>query len=249
MKTFIKSALLGAVLAFTTSCETNEPGTADQGNFHIEMDYVWAMGQTPFELNTTLYHPMTQDSLNFSVFQHYLSNVKLHGVDGSVWEDTESYYLLDASDASTLNIEFTGVPAGEYDRIEFTLGIDSLRNVSGVQSGALDPANNMFWSWNTGYIMLKAEGASQGGMFAYHLGGFSGPNSAVNEKSLGLPVDMPLNVRPDAAPVVHLKSNVAKLFHTAGSAEDNPMVHMPGETAGIMANDFAGSVLVDHVHN
>lgn len=248
MKTFVKSALMVALVAFTTSCE-NEPAPAEDGTFHIELDYVWAMNQTPFEMNTTLYHPMTMDSLNFTTFQHFISNVKLHALDGTVWEDTESYYLVDASDASTMNIEFTGVPAGEYDRVEFTLGVDSLRNVSGVQSGALDPSTGMFWSWNTGYIMLKAEGSSQAGMFAYHLGGFSGPNKAVNEKSLGFPVDQNLNVRSDAAPVVHLKANVAKLFHTAGTVADNPMVHMPGETAGIMANDFAGSVVVDHIHN
>ena len=41
------------------------------------------------------------------------------------------------------------------------LGVDSLRNVTGVQTGALDPAMDMYWTWNTGYVMAKLEAAAQ----------------------------------------------------------------------------------------
>jgi hypothetical protein len=68
--------------------------------------------------------------------------------------------------------DFINVPAGTYTGMYLTMGVDSARNVSGAQEGALDPANGMFWSWTSGYIMIKAEGLSPqgaGGSFTYHL--------------------------------------------------------------------------------
>ena len=52
------------------------------------------------------------------------------------------------------------MPAGNYNSLSFLLGVDSMHNVSGAQTGALDPANDMFWTWNSGYVMAKMEGAS-----------------------------------------------------------------------------------------
>jgi len=248
MKINLKAVALAAIAVVAASCE-KEPLPEVNGDFHIEMEYVWAMNNAPFALNTDLYHPMTQDTLNFTTFKHYVSNVKLHNVDGSIWSDEESYYLVDLSDPSSLELHFANVPAGEYDGIEFTLGVDSLRNVSGVQSGALDPANNMFWSWSSGYIMIKAEGTYPSGNFVYHLGGFSGEHSAITPKTIAFPNGEIMQVNANASPVIHVLANPAKLFHTHGSVVNGPMVHMPGPAAGVMAQDFHSSVLVDHIHN
>jgi hypothetical protein len=61
--------------------------------------------------------------------------------------------------------------------MEFMIGVDSARNNSGAQTGALDPTNGMFWSWSTGYIMAKFEGTSAQSPAAanalkFHIGGF-----------------------------------------------------------------------------
>jgi hypothetical protein len=56
------------------------------------------------------------------------------------------------------SILIKGVPPGEYDKISFALGIDSIRNHSGDQVGDLDPANGMFWTWSDGYLFLRYEG-------------------------------------------------------------------------------------------
>ncbi len=61
----------------------------------------------------------------------------------------------------------------------FLLGVDSLHNVSGAQTDALDPAKDMFWTWNTGYVMAKLEGNSPSSAlvnnkYEFHVGGFSG---------------------------------------------------------------------------
>ncbi|MBK9581192.1 MAG: hypothetical protein IPO48_04510 [Saprospiraceae bacterium] len=70
--------------------------------------------------------------------------------------------------------------------VELMFGVDSTRCSSGAQTGALDPAKGLFWSWSSGYIMVKAEGnapTAADGSFAFHLGGFKGVNKVQTTKS------------------------------------------------------------------
>lgn len=76
----------------------------------------------------------------------------------------------------------------QYDSITFLIGVDSLHNVSGAQTGALDPVNDMFWTWNSGYVMAKLEGNSSSSpqmnqKFEYHIGGYSGKHNVVKKLS------------------------------------------------------------------
>ena len=64
------------------------------------------------------------------------------------------------------------------------IGVDSARNTSGAQLGALDPANSMFWSWNSGYIFVRMEGNSPQSTQPYnklqfHIGGFKGATNCI----------------------------------------------------------------------
>ena len=57
------------------------------------------------------------------------------------------------------------IPAGDYNQITFTIGVDSLRSTMDVSKrpGVLDPAqghDGMYWTWNSGYIFFKMEGIS-----------------------------------------------------------------------------------------
>ena len=252
MKNLFKTFIAVAFLVGLSSCENDDENNNNSeevttADFHLNFEYVWGMNMADFNLNDTLNHPMTGDTLAFTKFQHYISNIKLIKDDGSVWTQEESYYLLDVNDANSLSINITDVPEGMYNAIEITFGVDSTRNVSGAQTGALDVVNGMFWSWNTGYIMLKAEGVSpnaDGGTFAYHLGGFSGENSVLSTREFALSSDLMIHDGHHHA--VNFRVNPAKLFHTYGSVSNGSM-HMPGENAKIMADDFNGWINVSNV--
>jgi hypothetical protein len=57
--------------------------------------------------------------------------------------------------------------------------------VSGAYEGDLDPMNNMYWTWQSGYINLKFEGSIDDGVYReYHLGGYAYPNNALQKVSL-----------------------------------------------------------------
>jgi hypothetical protein len=256
MKKFMYIALLFGSFAGITSCEEDTPPPAPTpkfGSFTVEIEHVWAMNMAPFNLNTALYHPMTGDTLTFTTFKYYVSNIKLKRSDNTYWEEEESYHLVDASVPASVEIDLENVPAGDYVALEITMGVDSARNVSGAQTGALDPANGMFWSWNSGYIMIKAEGQSpqsSTGSFAYHLGGFTGPNKAVMVRELSFTsFGGVMTISQSANPQIHMLANPARLFHSYGSVSNGPAIHMPGVNAGKMAFDFQDWVKIDHIHN
>src|SRR5690606_8747836 len=88
-------------------------------------------------------------------------------------------------------------------------------NVSGAQTGALDPLNDMFWTWSTGYIMAKMEGNSvqstaPGQVLNFHIGGFAGAYSVLQEVVLELPVTM--RVSAEKTGRIHLKSDLLAWF-------------------------------------
>jgi hypothetical protein len=240
---YILSGMAAFAILFS-SCKKEElKDEPKSGSLNIKMQHVWGMNETPFELNKALRHPMNNDTMTFTSFKYYISNFKLKKSDGTWWTHPESYFLVDLNTNSSSTLNLTDVPEGEYIEMQYVMGVDSLRNVSGAQTGALSTSNNMFWSWNTGYIMLKAEGTSPQsgtGSFSFHLGGFSGENSIVSTKPVVFGGNS-LTISMNKTAEVQLKANPAKLFH-ADPLSSGSMVHMPGAKAKQMATNFYGGV-------
>jgi hypothetical protein len=239
-----------------TSCKkdevTPEPA-ATSGSVIVKLEHKWVDLATNFTLNMEYIHPVTDDTLNFTTMKYYISNLKLKKSDGTWWTQPESYFLVDLENQSSITLMMSNVPLGTYTELSYTFGVDSTRNVSGAQTGALSIANNMFWSWNSGYIFMKAEGTSANstsGSYSFHLGGFTGVNNVVSSRndvfniqstdlivSSHHPSEIGLLVFPD------------KLFNTTGSVNGTNTIHMPGAMAKTMANDFFNGIVFEHVHN
>ncbi|MFN3916540.1 MAG: MbnP family protein [Flavobacteriales bacterium] len=236
------------------SCEYDQPApTPTTGTLELKFEHVWGPSGATFSMNTALVHPSTSEELTFQTLKYYITNIKLKKTDGTWWTQTESYYLVDASSAAIPSFTIQGVPAGDYTDIKYMIGVDSTRNVSGAQSGALSTSNGMFWSWNSGYIFIKAEGLSPdspNGAFTYHIGGFRDANNTnairINSQNLAAAT---LAVAPNASPSVHFKVNVARFWHGGLSVSTLNNVHMPGANALILADNFQGAINVDHIHN
>ena len=154
------------------------------------------------------------------------------------------------SDADSKHFTIPNVPVGDYTGITFTIGVDSLRNVAGAQSGALDPSNNMFWSWNTGYIFLKMEGTSPESpskALVFHVGGFMKPYNAIRTVSPSFN-GKTVTVRPNHTPEIHLQADVLKLFTGMRLADTGSTSHSAGANAVRIANNYsAGMVTVEHI--
>ncbi|MCA8829344.1 MbnP family protein [Hymenobacter pini] len=221
------------------------------GPLDIEMDHL--VGNTPLTLNTSTYTTPLGQQFTVSTFNYYLSNIKLKKADGTEYAEPESYHLVKESDAKTKMFTLTDVPAGDYTSLTFTIGVDSTRNVSGAQTGALDPTNGMFWTWNSGYIFTKLEGSSPqaGGnkQLVFHIGGFKKPNNTIRTVSPSLN-GATIQIRKDRTPAVHLQADVLKMFTGPNPVDFSTLSNTMGgaNSVKVADNQAAGMFRVDHVH-
>jgi hypothetical protein len=126
------------------------------------------------------FHSKTDSTLQISELKYYISNISFYKKGTCIFNEPNSYRLLDVATCNPCTFEVTSPKKIKYDKIQFTLGIDSLTNVSGVLEGDLDPTKGMYWTWQSGYINFKLEGSgklndSTDKEFQFHLGGYLPP--------------------------------------------------------------------------
>lgn len=224
-----------------------------KGEVILKMDHLW-YGEAFSATDGIIRYLDNGQDLEFSVFKYYFTNIGLKRADGTWWNEENSYRIVDASSEDT-NITINDVPEGEYTEIRYMIGVDSLKNFSGAQEGALSPSEEMFWSWNTGYIFIKAEGistsiAGSDNEFRYHIGGFRGENSGI--RTTEHPFGGELRVRRDASPSIHLHIHAQNFFEGKGmniNVAEMPKLHMVGENSKRIADNYADMIEFDHIHN
>lgn len=184
--------LLSMVFLFAASrVLANNPATR---NFSIQIAPHFK--DQPLVLSTKKYVSDQGDTVQIDRFRFYISAVQLFFENGMLYEDMESYYLIDAEDENSLKIDLKDIPNEKLSFIQFRIGVDSTKCMSGAFGGDLDPSNGMYWAWNSGYIHAKLEGTSSScktyqNAFEFHVGGFSFPNNAV--RTISIPVHADLN--------------------------------------------------------
>lgn len=225
----------------------------------IEFDHI--VGGKKLVLGTPNYNSSNQD-FTIDMLKYYVSNIKLKNTNGEeyVVPQNESYFLIDASakESTLVHIE---VPQADYSQLSFVLGVDSLRNTKPIdeRTGALDPVNGMYWTWNSGYIFFKMEGSSSlitGSDKAYrlHIGGYGGYNTPTVNNIKTITLDLTHGgvpkVRSDRKANVHLKVDLLKALegdYKVNFATSNVNIMMPaGGTA--IANNYAKMFSHDHSH-
>ena len=158
----------------------------------------------------------------------------------------DDYFLVNFANAASTRISLKALPS-HYNRIAFTVGVDSIRNVSGAQTGALDPAHGMFWTWNTGYIMAKLEGNSPvsnqpNHVFEYHIGGFAGNDNVVQKATLSFPLNASIDFQKGRSTHVTISANANDWFGGVGqiAIATSPVCTTPGTLAKHVASNYMG---------
>ncbi len=279
-----KLFFLLAFLAFGfASCEkeseSKEPGTID-----INFDNVAIVNGTQTQLSmatagstTYTYTNGMSQTFNVTLLRYFISAIELTGPNGEYFKDevsvsaagSKGYYLIDESKSASQYVTLNDVPAGEYNKLTFTVGVDSTGVVDGAAGGMLDPATNkMFWNWNSGYIAVKFEGqspVSNSGItgseslaagaangIVYHVGGWKNqPGTAFvyNNKRLSFTFDTNVKVDKDRNPEVHMVFDMLKLFKGTKTIDftGNHNVHKPADGVDV-ANNIPAAFAFDHVH-
>lgn len=192
----------------------------------------------PLKLNSQYYITGHGDTLYIDLFRFYLTNLKLSA--GSAYIKYPDSHLIDAGKVATLTFYIDNVPSGSFTSLQFTTGVDSATNASGVNGGDLDHAKDM-WAENSGYINAKLEGRSKvcktaHHTFEFHIAGYASPYNTSRNISIELP--HPIDVASKKNIIIHIKADAATLFRNIGLAKMSTVVK-PGKEAVIIASNYA----------
>lgn len=225
-------------------------------DYNLRLDFRPVVDTVPLKIDST-YRNFWKESYKISAFKFYISKVELINTDSNTTYsiNNDQYFLVDASDSTTWQVKLKAVPF-RYNRISFLVGVDSIRNVSGAQTGALDPAKGMFWTWNSGYIMAKLEGTSPASKvannkFEYHIGGFSGPTNVLRRPTLLFPFGDFSEILPTSTSVITIRANANAWFYNPHDLKiaDKPAVNMPGLDAANISENYSKMFTVIDVTN
>lgn len=212
----------------------------NSGNLQIQFQH--EVNGSLLRLDTATYQNAFSQSFQISKFKYYVGNFELKNVTGKVFRSNE-YFLIDEENALSKLIALKNIPAGQYTEIGFTLGVDSLHNCSGAQSGALDPIHGMFWDWNTGYIFLKLEGRSNfcntaHHFFEYHIGGYKKEHNCI--RKIVLPLHENLSVGSDKKSILSVRADVGEVLKNPTAIDFAQLPSVTNHTnATTMADNYA----------
>lgn len=218
-----------------------QPPPASPATGQLKISFVNKVKDEKMQLNEVAYTNPYGEQYTIRKFKYYISNVSVLSGNKET-KEKNSYHLVDENKSASLSFSFP-VQAGKYGVVSFLLGVDSLRNVSGAQSGALDPLNDMFWTWNTGYVMAKLEATSpQSNIFnkkvEYHIGGFSGAANVV--KKILLQMDTAFLVKPGKTTEIIIETDADKWWYPYPlRIKENPSCTVSGELARQVAGNYA----------
>lgn len=185
-------------------------------------------------LNDAVYSNIFGEKYTITKLKYYVSNICF--VTKAALEIDKKVYLIDASKGDSI-VKRVG---RKIKGISFLLGVDSALNCSGAQSGTLDPLNDMFWTWNNGYIMFKLEGKSDSSKadnnrIEQHIGGYKGAYKTM--RKIYIHIDEKYFMNKNSLIIQLNLDEYWKGINEIRIAE-NPVIAAPGVLAKKAADNF-----------
>lgn len=166
-----------------------------------------------------------QDIISIQTLKYYVSNFCFYQKNKVVWQEKNSYHLIDAEDTASLKFNLQLPKNLQYDAIQFAIGIDNATNTRGAMSGHLDPIHGMYWTWQSGYINFKLEGTNTKcttpkNEFQYHIGGYQNPYNTLQLVQLPVSIKSVIDIQLDITPLLQSipYSTQARVMQPCGAA-------------------------------
>lgn len=264
-------ALVVFGICYLSACSDDTESTAPEpvpaegdGKLRLKFDNV--VGNQDLILKDGVYKNSVGEDFTITKFNYFVTNIKLLRADGTryIVPQDSSYFRIVEQDSLSRTISLDRIPKGEYTGVEYILGVDSLRSVSGIdkRGGALDPSGDMagdgmYWAWSSGYIFLKFEGyssqsGSANGKFYYHIGFFGGYDSKTVNNIKTIKVDFAGNkavVGKDTIPEIGIIADVKKVFDgpVPLSIAKHPSVMFDFTLSSDVANNYKSMFRFDKI--
>jgi len=256
-------AVLATTLVLSSCSSSDDEGVSGQGKLDVEFDNVF--GNADLILNSQSNVTSQGETLKVSDVKYIVSNIVLTNEDGTIftYPKTSSYFIVSEANAASHVLELSNIPAGNYTKIKFGIGIDEEQyNLGETALGnfyAAAQAEGMEWSWSAGYKHLLFEGmftsptVTTETPFMVHTGK-SGGHYNYTEVTLNFP-DKAL-VRTTITPEVHIFADIAKIIDGTNKVilSDNNMggmgaMIMTGDNLPLITANLSTMFSVNHVHN
>lgn len=163
---YLNNRFLWALVAllFMGSCsKTEDVDPKSKADGALMLHFENKFGEKGMALNKEFTTP-EGEKISFSRYEYILSNFILKKADGSEFQIPNSYYFMGKGKVNTdlrEMIRLSGIPAGDYVSITFSVGVDPKTNTSTdhFEKGELKSDVGMSWSWKTGYKFINWEGS------------------------------------------------------------------------------------------
>lgn len=248
---YIALFTLMTAVVFTTGCKKDDDNNNNNynGKASVKVNFSLTNGGTAYTVkaNDNTNYINVADPNNSSVtfrawvkeLKFYISKIALvnHDGDSTFINQTDLLAWSDTTTSKTFDLGL--VDPNHYHFLVFYLGVDSVDNhadpTSQPTTSALNlgypGADDMHWSWASGYRFLLMEGQSDttGGAtptfnqsFTYHIGG------DMMKRTISVPLDF--EAEPNTDGVVNIKFDVHQLFYNLDLKTDtstHTMDNMP----------------------
>ncbi|MFZ4798737.1 MAG: MbnP family protein [Bacteroidia bacterium] len=145
-------------ITLLTSCSKETPTTVNSvATSNLTITFNNTVNGKTITSTDTNYRNAANNLYTIGLIKYYVTNIVLVDENSNEWF-AKNYNLIDVFETAQNTFILNNIPNAKYTKLKFMIGVDSLRNSTGVQDGYLDPSHGMIWDWNTGYIFFKHEG-------------------------------------------------------------------------------------------
>lgn len=214
----LKFGFLGAlIITSAMACEDDpdpvlNPVTEEKASLHLNINHKFNTDSFSLDQDFSL---SGGEVVKFSTAQFYIGNFRLMDDEQNVTAFSDSYIL---ATPSIKDMEIGEMEAMHYHMVMTNIGVDSATNVGFQPIDFADghplsaQLNNMWWSWNAGYIFFKLEGqidrdadGTYDDVFEYHIG--------TNQNILNLQKMVHSNVAAGEKLELNLEVDYAQFFN------------------------------------
>ena len=177
---------LTVIAIIFTSCEKDKPIATD-----ITINFTHTVDGSDLIANSMIYTNEAGENYDVQTLKYLISNITLH--DDLGYTVLKDIHFIEISDESTFSFTYDNVPNNNYHAISYTMGLDTVKNISNKYVNE-DFHSEMFWPEPNGggYHYMKLEGDFNDSLSGYgtHTGGTMGGDYSFNNvNDISLTVD------------------------------------------------------------
>ncbi len=211
------------------------------GASDLRVDFVPQFNGSPLVFDSLTNQIGSGQMISVTRLDFLLSDIALHRADRTWIEHKNWFAFIGARDGKT-NFTLENIPAGNYDRILFHIGLESEINhgdiVQWPAGHPLNPeVNGLYWGWSKEYVFLALEGGWENGGkqsgFSYHL---------ATDREL-MTIELPVALDLNSSRELQIALDVGKIF----SAPNKIELSAASDTTHSRTNDALAVLLRQNV--